>query len=110
MKSSDYTLERAMTEAEMVGKWIDVCGVTKSDRPNQVMNSYGLKGIVERFFGKYISNDTLVEVMVARGFKTKSIHGSRFVSFYAKIPAHVFKEQFCYRDGKLVERVVDKDF
>lgn len=110
MKSLDYTLEKPMTEAEMVNKWIDVCGITKADRPNQVMNSYGLKGVVERFFGQYISNDTLVDVMVSRGFQTKPIHGSRFVAFYAKIPAHVFKERFRYKDGKLVERIVDKGF
>ena len=64
------------TEIESVKKWVSVGNASKRTTLNRKITSYGLKHIVEKDMGVYISNEALIKALVELGFTPNKIKNS----------------------------------
>ena len=60
-----------LPEIRLVKKWLVEKEVKKRKTINKKMSSYGLKHVVERWAGEYVSNDSLIEAFRLAGFEAE---------------------------------------
>ena len=69
--------------------WFSDGHATKRATINKRLTSYGIKHVIERDTGVYISNDSCVAALITLGFRAQQVRGTPNYRFNI----HVFKEQ-----------------
>ena len=72
-------------EIEAVEAWISKGRVSKRKTVNRAITSYGLKHMVEKEMGVYVSNESLMQTFVLLGFTPHPVQGSPNCYFNIKI-------------------------
>lgn len=63
-------------QVEKVRDWLCSGRVARMDSINRRVTSYGLKHVIEREVGMYISNESCIEGFKACGYKAQRVRGT----------------------------------